>query len=552
MSSLTLLSDQHKLLSSSSSTFPLGGRSNPLITNSPSKRPDPPSKEFPTAEESRAKRRKILIADELYRPSRCYPMLWSSQEIRMLELDSGENSSLLHGNFQNVLLESKQEIRMLELDSGENSSLLHGNFQNVLLESKRARYEALSYTWADSSGDSVRRRPMFIGPYWDIIPITRNCENALRSVRLVGGSSRTLWVDSLCINQDDKEERNAQVALMPQIYATAIGVLAYLGSATDDSDRALTAIFNSMSHRNCGHNGEERKACAECEGPIQMLFSRQYFRRLWVVQEVVLSRKLTLYCGSRSTPWPFSGILTPFVHNSWIITRDKATLCPLRNLLGLMIDTSDCLCKDPRDKVFALLGLASRWNTWPIYPDYKLTVEEVSIGIAAYLTQKCGLGLAVLLFAGANRARRSTLPSWIPDIQVPFRERGSGGNLYERLVKSGKIEGSERSRFDNVVLNMGTLSLQLPSPFDIHIMSRSGYLEVTAIKICNLRSFFTEDGRYRHSFVRPGFKNGPEMKVTLILPKPSRIYRDTNEIDVSHLIQQNDNITSTQVKWQKT
>ncbi|KAG7059181.1 heterokaryon incompatibility protein [Colletotrichum scovillei] len=89
---------------------------------------------------------------------------------------------------------------------------------------------------------------------------------------------------------------------------------------------------------------------------------------------------------------------------------------------------------------------------------------------------------------------------------------------------------------------MGTLSLQLPSPFDIHIMSRSGYLEVTAIKICNLRSFFTEDGRYRHSFVRPGFKNGPEMKVTLILPKPSRIYRDTNEIDVSHLIQQNDNI----------
>ncbi|KAI3537101.1 heterokaryon incompatibility protein [Colletotrichum filicis] len=260
----------------------------------------------------------------------------------------------------------------------DNGSILHGNFRNVLLESNRARYEALSYTWADSSGDSVRRRPMFIGPYWDIIPITRNCENALRSVRLVGGSSRTIWIDSLCINQDDKEERNAQVALMPQIYATAIGVLAYLGSATDDSDRALTAIFNSLSHRNCGHNGEESKACAECEGPIQMLLSRPYFRRL--------------------------------------------------------------------------------------------TVEEVSIGIAAYLTQKCGLGLAVLLF--------------------------------ERLVKSGKIDGSERSRFDNAVLNMGTLLLQLPSPFDIHIMSRSGYLEITAIRICNLRNFFTEDGRYRHSFVR--------------------------------------------------
>ncbi|EXF83318.1 heterokaryon incompatibility protein [Colletotrichum fioriniae PJ7] len=374
--------------SSSSSTFPLEGRSTPQRINPPLKRLVPPSKEFPMAEETQTKRRRLLIADELYRPARCYPILWGSQE-----------------------------IRLLELDSGDNDSLLHGSFHNVLLDSKRARYETLSYTWADSSGDSVRRRPMFIGPYWDIIPVTRNCEDALRSVRLVDGSSRSIWVDSLCINQDDEEERNAQVALMPHIYATAIGVLAYLGPATDDSDRALSAIFKSMSHLNCGHNGGEKNACAGCEGPIQMLLSRQYFRRLWVVQKVVLSRKLTLYCGSRSTPWSFSGMLTPFVHHSWIITRDKATICPIQNLLSLMLDTSDCSCKDPRDKVFALLGLASRWNAWPIYPDYRLTVQEVSISIAAYLTQKCGLGLAVLLFAGANRARRSTLPSWVPDCQ---------------------------------------------------------------------------------------------------------------------------------------
>ncbi|EXF75154.1 heterokaryon incompatibility protein [Colletotrichum fioriniae PJ7] len=89
---------------------------------------------------------------------------------------------------------------------------------------------------------------------------------------------------------------------------------------------------------------------------------------------------------------------------------------------------------------------------------------------------------------------------------------------------------------------MGTLSLQLPFSFDINVMSRSGYLEVTATKICNLRSFFTEDGRYRHSFVRPGFEDGPEMKVALILPNPSRVHRDTNEIDVSDHIRQNDSL----------
>ncbi|KAK1517856.1 heterokaryon incompatibility protein [Colletotrichum costaricense] len=250
--------------------------------------------------------------------------------------------------------------------------------KNVELDSKRARYEALSYTWADSSGDSTRCRPMFIGSYWDIIPITRNCENALRSIRLVGESFRSIWVDSLCINQDDTEERNAQVALMPQIYAAAIGVLAYLGPAADDSERALSAIFNSMSHRNCGHNGKQSQVCADCWMPIKKLLSRPYFRRL--------------------------------------------------------------------------------------------TVEEVSIGIAAYLTQKCGLGMAVLLFAG--------------------------------FINSGKFEANEYSLSNNVNFDMGSLSLRPLSPCDIRIISRSGYLEVTAIRVCNLRGFFTDDGRYRQSFVR--------------------------------------------------
>ncbi|KAK1725084.1 heterokaryon incompatibility protein-domain-containing protein [Colletotrichum acutatum] len=500
--------------SSSGSTYPFGGTSgSQQINHHPLKRPSASLKGSGMTEEPRMKRRKLSIADDSYRPSRCYPILWGSQE-----------------------------IRVLELDSGDNDSLLHGSFQNVPLESKRARYEALSYTWADSSGDSTRRRPMFIGPYWDIIPITRNCEDALRSVRLVGGSSRSVWVDSLCINQDDADERNAQVALMPEIYATAIGVLAYLGPASDDSDRALSAIFKSMSHQNCGHNGREKKACVDCETPIRMLLDRPYFRRLWVMQEVVLSRTLTLYCGSKSTPWPFSGMLTPFINHSWIITRDKAKVCPLQNLLSLMVDTSECLCKDPRDKVFALLGLASRWNAWPVFPDYRLTIEEVSIGIAAYLTQKCGLGMAVLLFGGANRVRRSTLPSWVPDIRVSFRQRGNGGNLYERLVKSGKVEASGELSFDNVTLDKGCLSLQLPSSCDIRIVSRSGYLQVTAVELCNVRAFFTDDGRYKGSFARTGCKDGPETKATLILPHPSRMYRDSHEIDVSHHIREGDSL----------
>ncbi|KAL3291606.1 heterokaryon incompatibility protein [Colletotrichum asianum] len=113
-------------------------------------------------------------------------------------------------------------------------------------------------------GDLARCRPMFIGPFWDIIPITRNCENALRSVRILGGPRRNIWIDSLCINQDDEKERSAQVALMPRIYAGAAGVLVYLGHATSDSGLAMDAITRSEDSYRCIHLGTRSGVCEGC------------------------------------------------------------------------------------------------------------------------------------------------------------------------------------------------------------------------------------------------------------------------------------------------
>ncbi|KAK1623582.1 heterokaryon incompatibility protein-domain-containing protein [Colletotrichum phormii] len=493
--------------------IPSGRKASSCRPNVSSKKPSASSKDPTTTDERPLKRRRLLVGDEPYQPSRCYTILCSDEE-----------------------------IRILELEPGNSDSLLHANFRNVRLDSERATYEALSYTWADSSGESHRCRPMFIGSYWDVIPITRNCEDALRTVRL-DRSSRSIWADSLCINQDDDEERNAQVALMSRIYDTATGVLAYLGPATDDSDKALSAILNSTSRGDCGHRRGERKACADCELPIRVLLDRPYFRRLWVVQEVVLSRTLTLYCGSKSTRWPSSEMLSSIYHDlhSWITTWQSATTRPLPNFLKLMMDTCNCLCKDPRDKVFALLGLVWRWNRWPVFPDYRLTVEEVSIGIAAYLTQRCGLGKAVLVFAGANRARRVTLPSWVPDILVPFCENRGIPADFERLWMDESTGGGKAAEFHN----MGSLTLLPLSPYDIRIMSRSGHLKVTAIEICNLREFFTEKGQfeYRQPFVRHGSKHEPKMKASLLFPKPSPMFPDTTkEIDISQHIQQQDGI----------
>ncbi|KXH52947.1 heterokaryon incompatibility protein [Colletotrichum nymphaeae SA-01] len=477
------------------------------------KRPNTPPKDCSSTEEPTQKRRRLFSADDLYHPLKNYP-----------------------------ISETKgPEIRILELDSGDNGCILHANFRNIQLGSKGAEYEALSYTWADLNGDSARRRPMFIGPYWDVIPITRNCEDALRSIRLISGRFRPIWVDSLCINQENNDECGSQVALMPQIYATAKGVLAYLGLAADGSEKAIRAILNTISHPNCGHNKEIRKACADCEAHIRELLKRPYFRRLWIVQEVFLSKTLTLYCGSQSTPWPFSDILVPLVQQPWMARKGEART--RRSLLNIMVDTYDCLCKDPRDKVFAILGLASGGPFRRVYPDYNLTLEEVSIGIASYFTQQCGLGMLVLLFADAIQTRNLNLPSWVPDIQVPFRKRESIRVLYERLSPTGRLSSSVRPSY-NDLLEEGYPMWPGSDGFSkISIASQSGHLQIRAIKLCNVLEYFPEQGgRWdQQAFVRYGPAYGPRMKATLVIPQPLSIGPlEEHDTDVSKHIQQSD------------
>src|ERR1700761_9437031 len=84
------------------------------------------------------------------------------------------------------------------------------------------KYEALSYTWGQSSENRT------IQLNGCTLRITDNLYNALRRLRRLT-STRTLWVDALCINQDDLHERSQQVAIMGEIYGKAARVLVWLG-----------------------------------------------------------------------------------------------------------------------------------------------------------------------------------------------------------------------------------------------------------------------------------------------------------------------------------
>ncbi|KAF6830763.1 heterokaryon incompatibility protein [Colletotrichum musicola] len=164
------------------------------------------------------------------------------------EEDNLENGfSAPSTSFQYEPLLNRNDIRLLHLESGNGASLLHASFSTSNLDAEGTAYDALSYTWADSLGNTDCCRPLFVGLFWDIVPITRNCEQALRSVRHSTGKPRKIWVDSVCINQNDANERSFQVALMTRIYSRATEVLVFLGPAADNSAMALAAITRSLN-----------------------------------------------------------------------------------------------------------------------------------------------------------------------------------------------------------------------------------------------------------------------------------------------------------------
>ena len=256
---------------------------------------------------------------------------------------------------------------------------------------------------------------VYLGEYWDILPITANCEAALRAIRYVD-EVRTIWIDSICIDQDDAQERSHQVSLMRHIYAEAWRVLVYLGEATDDSDLAMKLI---------GQIDDKYRPSKQIEkSSIANLFQRNYFNRTWIIQEVALADSLVFYCGQSSAFFPpyaalrktveyatESQVAPPWMRHCQTTERLGAT-----DLVHLVIQSQRCQCADPRDRVFALLGLLNSTDSEGFVPDYSLSVENVFIGLAAHALQRRSLDSSrIFQLAVGTEPLTPCLPSWTPN-----------------------------------------------------------------------------------------------------------------------------------------
>ncbi|KAI8626185.1 ankyrin repeat-containing domain protein [Xylariaceae sp. FL1651] len=315
-------------------------------------------------------------------------------------------------------------IRVLELAPGKKGDIISFELYEVDLECNPS-YEALSYEWIEKIGTA-----------------------ALENIRSET-SPKTLWVDAICINQRDTQERNAQVALMTEIFRKAKTVLLWIGDETKDTGYAFSYLprFATVYRRMRKDPNDiriEMRELDELEGGqnlkeivmgkeslvkgLKDLSFRTYFTRAWIYQEIILagSRGLVV-CGNYTCPWEtfregllgfrafgefwnyqFQGIL----RGEEIMRRFG--FVALAYSIGIL---QSFMASDPRDKVFASLGLSEMDGR--LVADYTLTVQEVYINAARYFID---LNQGETIWDAAYQISPKTVPG-LPSWAIDFTSR---------------------------------------------------------------------------------------------------------------------------------
>lgn len=293
------------------------------------------------------------------------------------------------------------QLQSWNSDVDEPRSKARHRFSDVL---RRVPYIAVSYACGSGHYDKhilLNSRDFYIR------------QNLYDFLEVYAGSPdhhQKLWVDALCINQDDEAERSQQVQLMSEIYTRAFKVIAWLGPAADDSDWCFERL-NFISGKNDIFSDSidyERSRYLDAAGVrlcagVTAILKRSMFSRIWCVQELVLPPTVVLMCGTRTVNWekfrmvadmftfdfytdysrleslrqPKSKAAKHLGFHSWTglwetpepkfetafqnprTEHDRITTRKLENLLRCFIGRQ---CTLKHDYIYALLGIASDFN----------------------------------------------------------------------------------------------------------------------------------------------------------------------------------------------
>jgi hypothetical protein len=198
-------------------------------------------------------------------------------------------------------------------------------------------YEAISWCWGREKANQLLR--LHDGDHVYALPISPNLKAALFALRK-HNKVRTVWIDAICINQRNLEERNIQVPRMDIIYGNAEKVCIWLGEGDADSKLAMDFINNKVLDLWKFDELIEDRHMTRNWAALINLMKRPWFSRRWVVQEIALSPSAnnTIYCGKEQVPWQdFADAVSLFV-NVESATHKLSDVMKLENLFNHMPD----------------------------------------------------------------------------------------------------------------------------------------------------------------------------------------------------------------------
>ena len=341
-----------------------------------------------------------------------------------------------------------------------------------LVDESHPPYLALSYVWGDPS---VTTNLTVNGC---VFKATTNLVAALRSLRSNWKKFSTpgpalgicqqivgpFWIDAICIDQGNHEERSQQVQFMRRIYATATLVVAWLGEAQPEYLAGMEALNQIHDAHNPQVRDQDFSWLSETPSlwqwdletrepnkvwkSIAQIFEPPYWKRTWVIQELVVCKDAWAVFGDlvlpiaaflhflifleevkrsvrRPQPSPFShiyaqirrlGISVKFLSLLFEVRYFAEVKEPMR-LSWLVSRFQQRLSTDPRDKIFGLLGIADT----SIKADYSQSERDVYEEMALTWNENSDSPpLDFILYSGLSQVRQDAFwPSWIPDWQFP-------------------------------------------------------------------------------------------------------------------------------------
>lgn len=397
------------------------------------------------------------------------------------------------------LINTKSSIRLLEINPGPiscTSDKFYGSLISVNLWDNRVKYDCLSYCWGGQSSVSRRILIRTTDQAYQFMPVTQNLYSALQDLRATSRST-LYWIDAICIDQTDSAERSDQVSLMKDIYGKASGVVISLGSSTprlsaavdtirrisdrfeDDTHTSPQSIIGSLGLNLTAEDIEQLKSYTEfAYQEVALFFSLPWFRRVWVLQEAFSQTNISVRLGTHTLPWgsviiaalwqaqftrshtaAFPGYneaggdgTRQFLPELWLSllhTRNPRGL----SMMELASRARDFQATDPRDRVFALLGLANDigpLDTRPLglTPDYTLGTFEVYANFArAIILKTRKLDVLSLVNTFDTRTERQSLVSWIPTLDASVATiRGLGFPTKYNAAFSTKVHEETTSQ----------------------------------------------------------------------------------------------------------